>query len=90
LGCRAPPLVDVVQVSRILGHASATTTLDIYAHVFDEARHAADIRARMAASTFAGLLQPDDDRKVILLPDADSKQRGRLSATERAAIRWAT
>jgi integrase len=53
--------LDVVQVSRILGHASASTTLDIYAHLFDQARHAADIRARMAHSEFAGLLKPDQD-----------------------------
>lgn len=82
--------LDVVQVSRILGHASVSTTLDIYAHVFDEGRHAADIRARMAASAFAGLLEPDDDRKVITLPAAIAGDRGRLSARERAAIRWAT
>jgi integrase len=28
--------LDVVQVSRILGHASPATTLDIYAHLFDD------------------------------------------------------
>jgi integrase len=50
--------LDVVQVSRILGHASGSTTLDVYAHLFDEARQAADIRARMAGSAFAGLLNP--------------------------------
>ncbi len=48
--------LDVVQVSRLMGHASPSTTLNIYAHMFDEARHAADIRARMARSAFAGLL----------------------------------
>ncbi len=82
--------LDVVQVSRILGHASVSTTLDIYAHVFDEARHAADIRVRMSASAFAALLEPDDRRKVIMLPAAIAGDRGRLSARERAAIRWAT
>jgi integrase len=29
--------LDVVQVSRTLGHASPATTLDIYTHLFDEA-----------------------------------------------------
>jgi integrase len=41
--------LDVAQVSRILGHASATTTLNIYTHQFDEARHADEIRTAMAA-----------------------------------------
>jgi integrase len=50
--------VDVAQVSRILGHARITTTLDIYTHLFEDARHARDIRTRMAASPFAALLEP--------------------------------
>ena len=63
--------LDVVQVSPILGHASPSTTLSIYAHMFDEARHAADIRARMARSALAGLLQNDeDDHSVSTLPAA--------------------
>jgi integrase len=48
--------LDVAQVSRILGHARVTITLDVYTHLFDDARHARDIRARMAASQFAELL----------------------------------
>ena len=48
--------LDVAQVSRILGHARLTITLDVYTHPFDTARHADEIRARMAASTFADLL----------------------------------
>jgi integrase len=82
--------LDVVQVSRILGHASVSTTLDVYTHLFDEARHAADIRARMAGSTFAGLLNADDDNNVIVLPAAIKPGSEALSARERAAIRWAT
>lgn len=42
----------------MLGHARITITLDIYTHLFEDARHARDIRARMAASPFAGLLEP--------------------------------
>jgi integrase len=53
--------LDVAQVSRILGHASVTTTLNIYTHLFDDARHATEIRTRMAASPFARLLEPDAD-----------------------------
>jgi integrase len=82
--------LDVVQVSRILGHASVSTTLDVYVHLFDEARHSADIRARMTGSAFAGLLNADDDRTVIVLPAAIDPGTEGLSARERAAIRWAT
>jgi integrase len=37
--------LDVAQISRMLGHASPTITLDIYTHLFDDARHAREIRA---------------------------------------------
>ena len=53
--------LNVAQVSRILGHASHTTTPNIYTHLFDQARHLTEIRTRMPASTFARLLEPDDD-----------------------------
>lgn len=48
--------IDVAQVSRILGHARPSITLDTYTHLFDRASHAADIRARMERSEFGGLL----------------------------------
>ena len=51
--------LDVAQVSRILGHARITITLDVYTHLFDNARHAREIRRRMAASQFASLLDAD-------------------------------
>lgn len=51
--------LDVAQVSRILGHARITITLDVYTHLFDDARHAREIRRQMAASEFASLLEPD-------------------------------
>lgn len=57
--------LDVVQVSHILGHARVTTTLDVYSHLFDEARHAAEIRARMAASAFAQLLTHEDAAATV-------------------------
>jgi integrase len=50
--------LDIAQVSPILGHAHITITLDIYTHLFEDARHAQDIRTRIAASPFAGLLEP--------------------------------
>jgi hypothetical protein len=51
--------LDVAQVSRILGHASITITLNVYTHLFDDARHAREIRLRMANSEFASLLAED-------------------------------
>ena len=42
----------------MLGHARITITLDTYTHLFEDARHAQDIRTRMAASPFAHLLEP--------------------------------
>jgi integrase len=50
--------LDVAQTSRILGHASPTITLSVYTRLFEEARHMREIRARMAASPFARLLDP--------------------------------
>ncbi|HEX4116039.1 MAG TPA: site-specific integrase [Solirubrobacteraceae bacterium] len=50
--------LDVAQVSRILGHASTTITLDVYTHLFETARHGRELRARLAASPFAELLNP--------------------------------
>jgi hypothetical protein len=35
-------------VSRILGHARPSITLDTYTHLFSHASHADDIRERMA------------------------------------------
>jgi integrase len=58
--------LDVAQVSRIMGHARITITLDIYTHLFDDARHAEEIRKRMAASAFAGLLKANTDEAIVL------------------------
>ena len=49
--------LDVAQVSRILGHARPSITLDTYTHLFDQAAHAADVRERMRASLFGQLLK---------------------------------
>jgi integrase len=48
--------LDIAQVSRILGHARPSITLDTYTHLFNQASHAADIRQRMATSEFASIL----------------------------------
>jgi integrase len=57
--------LDVAQVSRILGHASITITLDVYTHLFDDARHAREIRRRMADSSFAALLLPSSPEATV-------------------------
>ena len=72
--------LDVAQVSRILGHASVTTTLDIYTHLFDQARHATEIRTRMAASAFAQLLEPSDNAATNVIA-ITSRQRNRTRST---------
>jgi integrase len=48
--------LDVAQVSGMLGHARTSMTLDTYTHLFEEARHGADVRAELAGSDFANLL----------------------------------
>lgn len=48
--------LDVAQVSRILGHARTSITLDIYTHLFEQAAHNADVRAQLARSPFAAML----------------------------------
>jgi integrase len=48
--------LDVAHVSRILGHARPSITLDTYTHLFHHAAHAENIRQRMANSEFGRLL----------------------------------
>jgi integrase len=57
--------LDVAQVSRILGHASITITLDVYTHLFDDARHSREIRQQMAASNFAALLSRNSHAATV-------------------------
>jgi integrase len=54
--------LDVAQVSAILGHARTSMTLDTYTHLFEEARHVANIRAELAKSDFANLLEARSGR----------------------------
>jgi integrase len=67
--------LDIAQVSRILGHASVTSTLNIYTHLFD-ARHATEIRTRMASSPFARLLEPDGEQAANVVAIARRRSRG--------------
>lgn len=86
--------LDVAQVSTILGHASATITLDVYTHLFDQARHAGEVRAKMAASAFAALIEPARAQAggadIMALPMRGHAGDAYLTARERAALRWAT
>jgi integrase len=68
--------LDVAQVSRILGHARITITLDVYTHLFDDARHAGEIRRRMQTSEFASLLDGQTTTgtgQVLALPTGDRR-----------------
>lgn len=47
--------LDVVRVSRQLGHARPSITLDVYAHEFEQAQHATDVTAKLTAA-FGGIL----------------------------------
>jgi integrase len=58
--------LDVAQVSRILGHTSIAITLDVYTHLFDDVRHAREIRERIAASKFAGLLDATGSSATVV------------------------
>jgi len=47
---------DPVVVSRQLGHARPSITLDRYSHLFDRARHADDLRERLQGSQLAAVV----------------------------------
>jgi hypothetical protein len=49
--------LDVVQVSRQVGHANPSITLNEYADLFERARHGDEIRERMGASAFGNVLE---------------------------------
>jgi site-specific recombinase XerD len=59
--------LNVVFVSRHLGHAKPTTTLAVYAHLFDQAEHARTARAALEAS-------------YQTLTEARDEQRNRVSS----------
>jgi hypothetical protein len=57
--------LDVAQVSRILGHAQTSMTLDTYTHLFEQAAHTADVRAQLARSEFANLLTRPPEPQLL-------------------------
>lgn len=46
--------LDVNTVSKALGHARASTTLDIYTHEFEKARSAEQVRSKLSDLIAAG------------------------------------
>jgi hypothetical protein len=57
--------LDVAQVSRILGHARTSMTLDTYTHLFEQAAHTADVRAQLARSEFANVLTRTPEPQLL-------------------------
>ena len=47
--------LDIVRISRQLGHARPSITLDVYSHEFEEAAHSDDVSEKLSAA-FAGVL----------------------------------
>ncbi len=74
--------LDVVQVSHILGHARTSMTLDTYTHLFEEARHGADVRAELANSDFANLLTRTLEPRLM----AGEHPRSTRAATPRRVL----
>ena len=53
--------VNVAFASRQLGHASVSTTLNVYTHLFDHAQHAATVMERLEGR-FGDVLRTADDK----------------------------
>lgn len=77
--------LDVAQVSRILGHARTSITLDTYTHLFEQSAHNADVRAQLAHSSFATMLadgfasdatQRNSDARAVVRRPAQPRRRG--------------
>jgi integrase len=47
--------LGVVRVSRQLGHARPSITLDVYSHEFEQTQHADDVTAKVTAA-FGGII----------------------------------
>jgi integrase len=61
--------LDIVTVSRQLGHATPAITLGIYAHLFDQARHADRTRKAMEESFASLFSETAASATVITLPN---------------------
>ena len=57
--------LDVVRVQRQLGHSRPSVTSDRYSFLFEQARHADELRQGMAASAFAAPLGPAEPHALV-------------------------
>jgi integrase len=79
--------LDVCQVSAILGHARTAITLDVYTHLFERARHAADVRAAIAGSRFAQILAEATATQPSLREAATRRRIGRARRAQHPTAR---
>lgn len=56
--------VNIAFASRQLGHASVSTTLNVYTHLFDHAEHAATVMERLEGR-FGAVLQPAEPKPLL-------------------------
>ena len=56
--------LDVVRVQRQLGHSRPSVTSDRYSFLFEQARHADELRQSMAASAYAAPLGPAEPQAL--------------------------
>jgi hypothetical protein len=67
--------LDIVFISRQLGHANPATTLRIYAHLFDRVNHEARMRETLSA-TFGELLPTGRAEHSVQAADEAAIERG--------------
>ena len=72
--------VDVAYVSRQLGHANITTTLNTYTHLFDHARNAEAVKQRLEEE-FGGILGAAQVHVRAAADHAHSQRRPRSSTS---------
>jgi hypothetical protein len=68
-------------------HARTAITLDVYTHLFERARHAADVRAAMAASRFAHILAEATATQPTLREAATRRRIGLARRAQRPIVR---
>jgi integrase len=71
--------LDIVFISCQLGHANPSTTLRIYAHLFDRANHEARMRETLSAAF--GQLLPPNARSALLVAPAKRQSNGKATTT---------
>jgi integrase len=82
--------LDVAQVSRMLGHARTSMTLDTYTHLFEQAAHGADVRAQLANSQFAMLLAQTAEPAAVTSNDHPCRPKRRSTRTTARRLSYLT